>query len=176
MVGFILGLGDRHLQNILIDEKTAEVIHIDFGVTFEMGKLLATPEVTPFRLTREIVAPMGISGINGVFKKSCDTTMTILRKHQDVINTILEVLLYDPLYQWKVVPQINEYNQNSHKLKEGANFMAQRALLAVQNKLEGKQRGFFGSTSVAVQVERLINEAMNDRNLAMMFYGWDPYF
>ncbi|XP_046801392.1 serine/threonine-protein kinase ATM isoform X1 [Lucilia cuprina] len=176
MVGFILGLGDRHLQNILIDEKTAEVIHIDFGVAFEMGKLLATPEVIPFRLTREIVAPMGISGINGVFKKSCDTTMTILRKHQDVINTILEVLLYDPLYQWKVVPQINEYNQNSHKLKEGANFMAQRALLAVQNKLEGNQRGFFGSTIVAVQVERLINEAMNDRNLAMMFDGWDPYF
>lgn len=31
MVGFILGLGDRHLQNILIDEKSAEVIHIDFG-------------------------------------------------------------------------------------------------------------------------------------------------
>lgn len=31
MVGYILGLGDRHLQNILIDKKTAEVVHIDFG-------------------------------------------------------------------------------------------------------------------------------------------------
>lgn len=39
MVGYILGLGDRHLQNILIDEKTAEVIHIDFGIAFEQGKM-----------------------------------------------------------------------------------------------------------------------------------------
>lgn len=31
MIGYILGLGDRHVQNILIDKGTAEVIHIDFG-------------------------------------------------------------------------------------------------------------------------------------------------
>lgn len=32
MIGYILGLGDRHVQNILIDTSTAEVIHIDFGM------------------------------------------------------------------------------------------------------------------------------------------------
>lgn len=31
MVGYILGLGDRHVQNILIDNNTAELVHIDFG-------------------------------------------------------------------------------------------------------------------------------------------------
>ena len=30
-VGYIVGLGDRHIQNILIDEQTAELIHIDLG-------------------------------------------------------------------------------------------------------------------------------------------------
>jgi len=34
MVGYILGLGDRHVQNILIDKNTAELIHIDFGNNF----------------------------------------------------------------------------------------------------------------------------------------------
>lgn len=34
MVGYILGLGDRHVQNILVDKRTAEVIHIDFGTVF----------------------------------------------------------------------------------------------------------------------------------------------
>jgi phosphatidylinositol kinase/protein kinase (PI-3 family) len=31
MIGYILGIGDRHTVNILVDKSTAEVIHIDFG-------------------------------------------------------------------------------------------------------------------------------------------------
>lgn len=31
-------------MNILIDQKTAEVIHIDLGVAFEQGLMLKTPE------------------------------------------------------------------------------------------------------------------------------------
>lgn len=30
-VGYMVGLGDRHVQNILIDKNTAEFIHIDLG-------------------------------------------------------------------------------------------------------------------------------------------------
>ena len=37
-VGYILGLGDRHVQNILVDCDTAELVHIDLGVAFEQGK------------------------------------------------------------------------------------------------------------------------------------------
>lgn len=33
-VGYIVGLGDRHIQNILIDEQTAELVHIDLGTIF----------------------------------------------------------------------------------------------------------------------------------------------
>lgn len=74
---------------------------------------MPTPETVPFRLTRDMLAPMGVCGPNGVFKKSCETTLSILRRHQDVITTILEVLLYDPLYIWKVVPQVNDDNANN---------------------------------------------------------------
>ncbi|KAK3004627.1 hypothetical protein RJ639_019504 [Escallonia herrerae] len=44
MVGYIFGLGDRHSINILIDQATAEVVHIDLGVAFEQGLMLKTPE------------------------------------------------------------------------------------------------------------------------------------
>lgn len=43
-VGYIVGLGDRHSMNILIDQVTAEVVHIDLGVAFEQGLMLKTPE------------------------------------------------------------------------------------------------------------------------------------
>lgn len=35
ILGHILGLGDRHGHNILLDEKSGEVVHIDLGVAFE---------------------------------------------------------------------------------------------------------------------------------------------
>ena len=35
IVGHVLGLGDRHLSNILIDTLIGEVIHIDLGIAFE---------------------------------------------------------------------------------------------------------------------------------------------
>ena len=68
-MGYIVGLGDRHVQNILIDCKTAELVHIDLGVAFEQGKILPTPETVPFRLTRDIVDGMGVAGVNGVFRR-----------------------------------------------------------------------------------------------------------
>jgi hypothetical protein len=39
IVGHILGIGDRHCHNILIHEKTGEVVHIDFGIVFDQGKV-----------------------------------------------------------------------------------------------------------------------------------------
>ena len=51
-VGWLLGLGDRHLDNILLDFSTGEMVHIDFNVVFDQGLRLRVPEIVPFRLTR----------------------------------------------------------------------------------------------------------------------------
>lgn len=64
MAGYLIGLGDRHLNNMLIDKRTADVIHIDLGIAFEQGRFLSTPELVPFRLTRDIIDGMGITGEN----------------------------------------------------------------------------------------------------------------
>jgi serine-protein kinase ATM len=39
IVGHILGIGDRHTSNILVHQQTGEVVHIDFGIVFEQGKV-----------------------------------------------------------------------------------------------------------------------------------------
>lgn len=41
IVGHILGIGDRHTSNILVHQKTGVVIHIDFGICFEEGRVSA---------------------------------------------------------------------------------------------------------------------------------------
>lgn len=65
IVGYVVGLGDRHVQNILLDKSTADIVHIDLGIAFDQGKILAVPETVPFRLTRDIVDGFGINGIDG---------------------------------------------------------------------------------------------------------------
>lgn len=50
---------------------------------------------------------MGICGTKGVFAKSCEATMHILRRYKTVFTTILEVLLYDPLFIWGVLRKNN---------------------------------------------------------------------
>ena len=37
MVGYILGLGDRHPSNLMLDRKSGKIIHIDFGDCFEVA-------------------------------------------------------------------------------------------------------------------------------------------
>ena len=37
MVGHILGLGDRHPSNLMLDRRTGKVLHIDFGDCFEVA-------------------------------------------------------------------------------------------------------------------------------------------
>ncbi|XP_017776533.1 PREDICTED: serine-protein kinase ATM [Nicrophorus vespilloides] len=178
--GYILGLGDRHLNNILLDKKTAEVIHIDFGIAFEQGKALKTPETVPFRLTRDIVDGMGISGVDGCYTSSCEKTMSVLRNNVNTITAILEVLLYDPLYIWKITPYrvLNcqkEINDDAITSLETApvNLTAERALSRLRQKLLGIEWGQF--YTVEQQVARLIQEAKNPENLSKLFCGWRPY-
>ncbi|XP_034946679.1 serine-protein kinase ATM [Chelonus insularis] len=184
MVGYILGLGDRHFNNILIDELSAEVIHIDFGIAFEQGKVLPTPETVPFRLTRNIEAAMGVSGIEGVMRKCSEETMTVLRNRKDIIITLLQVLLYDPLFSWMVTPALAWELQNDGMKPKSKQYdedigndkfnkVAEKALLRLEQKLQGTEDGL--QTSIPGQVERLIQEARDPANLCRLFYGWQAY-
>ncbi len=64
------------------------------------GRLLNTPELIPFRLTRDIVAGMGLCGVEGSFRRCGEATMAVLRDHADALCVIVEVFIHDPLYQW----------------------------------------------------------------------------
>ncbi|XP_075347105.1 serine-protein kinase ATM [Mycteria americana] len=195
IVGYILGLGDRHVQNILIDEQTAELVHIDLGVAFEQGKILPTPETVPFRLTRDIVDGMGITGVEGVFRRCCEKTMTVMRNSQEALLTIVEVLLYDPLFDWTMNPLKALYlqqrpedeadvsstlNTDPQECKRKAssddqsfNKVAERVLMRLQEKLKGVEEGTV--LSVGGQVNLLIQQAMDPKNLSRLFPGWRPW-
>ncbi|WIA20841.1 hypothetical protein OEZ85_005192 [Tetradesmus obliquus] len=104
MAGAVIGLGDRHLNNVLVDLATAEVLHIDLGIAFEQGMFLSTPERVPFRLTANVVDGMGAAGLEGTFRRCCETTLQALRSHKEALLTVVEVVLHDPMYKWQMTP------------------------------------------------------------------------
>uniref|UniRef100_UPI00398E438B serine-protein kinase ATM n=1 Tax=Pristiophorus japonicus TaxID=55135 RepID=UPI00398E438B len=198
IVCYIVGLGDRHVQNILIDEESAELVHIDLGVAFEQGKILPTPETVPFRLTRDIVDGMGITGVEGVFRRCCEKTMEVMRSSQEALLTIVEVLLYDPLFDWTMNPlkalnlqQRPEEDADLHSTLNSTiarddtvcdgktvdiksiNKVAERVLLRLQEKLKGVEEG--AVLSVGGQVNLLIQQARDPKNLSRLFPGWQPW-
>ncbi|KAJ7289937.1 hypothetical protein O6H91_Y303200 [Diphasiastrum complanatum] len=155
MVGYIVGLGDRHSMNILIDQASAEVVHIDFGVAFEQGLMLKTPERVPFRLTGDIVDGMGVSGIEGVFRRCCEATLSVMRANKEALLTIIEVFIHDPLYKWALSPlkalqrqqETDDLDDDESSEANGSpenvegNKDATRALLRVKQKLDGYEQG-----------------------------------
>ncbi|KAJ3024134.1 UNVERIFIED_CONTAM: hypothetical protein HDU68_008315 [Siphonaria sp. JEL0065] len=102
ILGYLIGLGDRHLDNIMVDFKAGEIVHIDYNVCFEKGLRLRVPEVVPFRLTQNLVGAMGICGLEGSFRISCDITLEVLQRNKDVLLALLDSFVYDPIVDWAV--------------------------------------------------------------------------
>jgi len=100
VIGYIIGLGDRHLDNVLVDLANGQVVHIDYNISFEKGKNLRIPERVPCKLTQNIISVFGVAGVEGLFRQSCEHTLRVLRKGRETLLTLLEAFVYDPLVDW----------------------------------------------------------------------------
>jgi len=98
--GYILGIGDRHLENFLVNYSTGDIVSIDFGYSFGAGLGLAVPELMPFRLTRCFTHLMSPIGTNGIFRHSMISAMTSLKKKRNILLEFCEVFINDPLVDW----------------------------------------------------------------------------
>ena len=188
MVGYIIGLGDRHSSNILIGCQTGELVHIDLGVAFDQGELLPTPETVPFRLTRDIVDGCGATGVEGVLRRCCEESRSVLRANKESLVTLIEVLIHDPILRWAMSPELARRHQGQHQDADadehledemllgqyGAqavqNADAERALLRVRQKLDGVDDG--QPRPVEAQVQQLLQTARDPDKLCRLFPGW----
>ncbi|XP_007041728.2 PREDICTED: serine/threonine-protein kinase ATR isoform X1 [Theobroma cacao] len=172
MVGHIVGLGDRHGENILFESTTGDCVHVDFSCLFDKGLQLEKPELVPFRLTQNMIDGLGITGYEGIFLRICEITLSVLRTHRETLMSVLETFIHDPLVEWT----------KSHKSSgvEVQNPHAQRAISNIEARLQGVVVGVAAAPSLPLAVEgqarRLIAEAVSHKNLGKMYIWWMPWF
>eukprot|EP01132_Coremiostelium_polycephalum_P005602 gene5602-6970_t len=173
MVGYILGLGDRHPSNLMLDRHTGGILHIDFGDCFEVAMHREKyPEKIPFRLTRMLINAMEVSGIEGNFRLTCEAVMTVLRNNKDSLMAVLEAFVHDPLINWRLLTP----NHGENQKKQGK----------IDNELigggESVSPGGESSPAAAVhrqptrnqrvgtdeEVEEVVPETLNERALTVI--------
>ncbi|KAJ1521597.1 hypothetical protein ONE63_003248 [Megalurothrips usitatus] len=118
MVGYILGLGDRHPSNLMLDRLSGKILHIDFGDCFEVAMTREKfPEKIPFRLTRMLINAMEVTGIEGTYRRTCESVMAVLHRNKDSLMAVLEAFVYDPLLNWRLMD--GQTTQTTRKIKGG---------------------------------------------------------
>mmetsp|Transcript_22427 Transcript_22427/g.21664 ORF Transcript_22427/g.21664 Transcript_22427/m.21664 type:complete len:1144 (+) Transcript_22427:175-3606(+) len=91
VVSYILGIGDRHLDNIMM-KTNGQIFHIDYGYSFFQDPKPVQPP--PFRFTRHMADAMGgeDSEHYNRFKIFCCQAFNWLRKSADLILNLLSLM------------------------------------------------------------------------------------
>ncbi|PVU91540.1 hypothetical protein BB559_004082, partial [Furculomyces boomerangus] len=148
IAGYLIGLGDRHLDNILLNRATGRIMHVDLNMNFDRGLLLTYPETIPFRLSNSFQyivgtpkSAMNFSGISNsvLFLESMVKTLLASRRcKEQLVLGIMNSFQLDPPIEWHL------YNTNMEK-----------SLLPLSNENENhtlnlnfsfkNEKNFFGS-------------------------------
>ncbi|CAF0815340.1 unnamed protein product [Brachionus calyciflorus] len=136
---YILGIGDRHLSNWMIDLKTGRAIGIDFGIAFGHATMnIPVPELVPIRLTRQILKLIAPLEQRGLFESSMLHCLNALRENNDLLMCILDVFIKEPSIDWiGSAIKIAKKNLNEEmQLTLGLNYAKDR-VNSVRDKLNG---------------------------------------
>jgi len=109
VVTFLLGIGDRHLENLMID-KNGRLFHIDFG--YILGRD-PKPMPPPIKLCKEMVECMGGKGSKNFldFQQKCVNAYWVLRENARVIVNMFYLMIDSG------IPELNNID-NLKKLHE----------------------------------------------------------
>ena len=180
MAGYLIGLGDRHPENMLLSTETGHLMHVDFGCLFREGEGLSVPEVVPYRLTHNMVDGMGVLNYEGCFRRTCEITLRCFRNEYQSLFPILRNMSSAENESQVGDPRTNSSDDNkkssAQKERERRIWDVGVRINAVHLRLKGYGEDRKTLLSVEGQVNYTIIEATKKSNLISMFGGWYSFF
>lgn len=164
---------------------------------FDKALLLPRPEVVPFRLSPNMLDAFGPTGAEGAFTGGMISAMGTLRDNRDILLSVLEPFLKDPIIDWK-----KHRSQQKQGVTGAAGTStsevakAKRHIKTIQGRLNGvynlvnpnyskvprhdaheqdDDMTHLLPLSVEGQVHKMITEATNNENLVQTYIGWMPW-
>ncbi len=142
-----------------------------------------------------MIDAFGPSGADGTFAGGLAASMRTLRDNKDVLLSVLEPFLKDPVIDWK---KQRTQQRQGHSNTPRASNEAKRSIRVIEQRLKGmynlknpnskKIKRVDGHTvdeddevarllplSVEGQVHKMITEASSHENLIQLYVGWMPW-
>ena len=118
-ISYIIGLGDRHLDNIMINKK-GQIFHIDYAYIME-NPLTTLFDMPQIKVTNDIIDFLGgpQSVFYNDFKKMVVKIYNILRANRNILNTYFKFICDEGYLNWNnVESKLNQKMMNGMKCKD----------------------------------------------------------
>ncbi|KAI1889250.1 hypothetical protein AGOR_G00177210 [Albula goreensis] len=157
---WVLGIGDRHLSNFMINLETGGMVGIDFGHAFGSAtQFLPVPELMPFRLTRQFLSLMQPMREAGLIQSIMVHSLRAYRADPDLLLNTMDIFVKEPSLDWK--------NFELKQLKKGGtwiqnvntkevNWYPIQKVNFARRKLEGANPSVITSEELKLGFERIL--------------------
>ena len=163
IAGYIIGIGDRHCNNILIHNKTGEASYLNFDWIFDKGKQLKVPELVPFWLTPNIVDIFGTFNEKWMFSKIWCAVWRAIQGQKENVMMLLSSFIDDPI----------EDNLINNKGSPSYHIDIINQKISCNRFCEVNIRSSVSMQEIVQKVAFLIRKAKDKENLAKMFGGYE---
>ncbi|XP_058796465.1 DNA-dependent protein kinase catalytic subunit-like [Phymastichus coffea] len=134
LIHWLTGVGDRHLENILVKVKTGKCCGIDFGAAFGAGVDQSVPELVPFRLTPQIVGLFQPFDEQALFGITMTRVLSTLRDEKAPILAFLDTFVHEPI-DWSKYAR-KKLKENDEERKD-VKWMPKKRIAIIEQKLSG---------------------------------------
>ena len=140
-----------------------------------------------------MVDAFGPTGADGVYSCNLKVAMSILRDNRDILLSVLEPFVRDPIINWK-----KHRGQQKKAPEKGSSTEAKQKIRIIEERLQGiynlqnpnhkkikrsdrpdnqedNDLSILIPLSVEGQVHKMVAEARSSENLCQLFIGWMPW-